>query len=56
MFEAWCESPLNAVMLTGYSVEGTLAKTLQTEPSHVERYVEEAKRGCLFIMSIQKKT
>ncbi len=25
-------------MLTGYSVEGTLAKNLQTEPAFIERY------------------
>lgn len=32
LLESWCEDPRNTVLLTGYSVEGTLARTLQTEP------------------------
>jgi hypothetical protein len=34
--EAWCEDGRNAVLLTGYSVEGTMAKHLQTDPTHIE--------------------
>ncbi len=36
LLEAWCEDSRNAVLLTGYSVEGTMAKLLQTDPSHIE--------------------
>ena len=36
LLEAWCEDSRNAVLLTGYSVEGTMAKLLQTDPTHID--------------------
>ena len=32
LFDAWCEDAKNGVVLAGYSVEGTLARTLETNP------------------------
>merc|ERR1719204_1717201 len=36
LFEKWCMDVKNAVIVAGYSVEGTLAKHILTEPSKVE--------------------
>jgi len=36
LFDAWCEDAKNGVVLAGYSVEGTLARTLETNPLEVE--------------------
>jgi cleavage and polyadenylation specificity factor subunit 3 len=35
LFEMWCEDQRNGVILTGYCVEGTLAKLLLQEPAEV---------------------
>lgn len=35
LFERWCTEKRNGVILPGYSVEGTLAKTLLTEPTEI---------------------
>lgn len=37
LFERWCTSKQNGLVLTGYSVEGTLAKKLMTEPESITR-------------------
>jgi Cft2 family RNA processing exonuclease len=36
LFDRWCEDPRNGVVLAGYSVEGTLARRLESNPSEVE--------------------
>jgi cleavage and polyadenylation specificity factor subunit 3 len=36
LFDSWCEDAKNGVVLAGYSVEGTLARTLETNPLEVE--------------------
>lgn len=36
LFEMWCQSERNGVLLPGYCVEGTLAKTILSEPEMVE--------------------
>ncbi|KAH3662360.1 hypothetical protein OGAPHI_005612 [Ogataea philodendri] len=35
ILEKWCPDPRNSCILTGYSVEGTMAKSLLTEPSEI---------------------
>jgi hypothetical protein len=35
LFEKWCEDERNGVVLAGYSVEGTLAKKLLSEPEEI---------------------
>lgn len=35
LFERWCVDKRNGVLLPGYSVEGTLAKKIQTKPSTI---------------------
>ena len=35
LFEAWCTDKRNGVVLPGYCVEGTLAKKILSEPSHI---------------------
>lgn len=35
LFEAWCTDKRNGVIIPGYSVEGTLAKLILTEPSEI---------------------
>ncbi|KAI3382327.1 hypothetical protein SNEBB_003363 [Seison nebaliae] len=35
LFENWCSDPRNGVIIAGYSVEGTLAKHLSTNPTEV---------------------
>lgn len=37
LFERWCTNKRNGLVLTGYSVEGTLAKKVLTEPEMVTR-------------------
>ena len=36
LFDRWAEEPRNGVILAGYSVEGTLARKLETNPVEVE--------------------
>jgi cleavage and polyadenylation specificity factor subunit 3 len=36
LFDRWCEDAKNGVVLAGYSVEGTLARTLESNPVEVE--------------------
>ena len=36
LFEMWCENRKNGVIIPGYAVEGTLAKTVQHDPDTVE--------------------
>ena len=35
LFEDWCDDPTNGVVLAGYSVEGTLAKKLLSDPEEI---------------------
>ncbi|KAL4719861.1 hypothetical protein ACJJTC_019763 [Scirpophaga incertulas] len=35
LFEAWCTDPKNGVIIAGYCVEGTLAKSILSEPEEV---------------------
>lgn len=35
LFERWCSDPRNGVIIAGYSVEGTLAKKLMSEPEEI---------------------
>lgn len=37
LFERWCGNKLNGVVVSGYSVEGTLAKKLEHEPEAITR-------------------
>lgn len=37
LFERWCTSKQNGLVLSGYSVEGTLAKKVLTEPETITR-------------------
>lgn len=36
LFDRWAEDPRNGVILAGYSVEGTLARRLESNPAEVE--------------------
>jgi len=36
LFEKWCENSQNGVIITGYSVEGTLAKYILGEPNEIK--------------------
>ena len=35
LFEMWCEDQRNGLVIPGYVVEGTLAKDVISEPSHI---------------------
>lgn len=35
LFERWCEDPKNCVIIAGYSVEGTLARDILSNPSEI---------------------
>jgi cleavage and polyadenylation specificity factor subunit 3 len=35
LFELWCSDKRNGVVLPGYCVEGTLAKTIMSEPEDI---------------------
>ena len=35
LFEMWCTNPRNGVIIAGYCVEGTLAKTVLSEPEEI---------------------
>lgn len=35
LFEMWCSEPKNGVIIAGYCVEGTLAKTILSEPEEI---------------------
>ncbi|XP_055617627.1 cleavage and polyadenylation specificity factor 73 [Toxorhynchites rutilus septentrionalis] len=35
LFETWCTDPKNGVIIAGYCVEGTLAKTVLSEPEEI---------------------
>lgn len=35
LFETWCSDPKNGVIIAGYCVEGTLAKTILSEPEEI---------------------
>lgn len=35
LFEQWCEDERNGIVFTGYSVEGTLAKTVMNKPNEI---------------------
>ncbi|ORE00538.1 CPSF3 [Hepatospora eriocheir] len=36
LFESWCTNPKNGVVISGYSVEGTLAKEILKEPNEIQ--------------------
>jgi Cft2 family RNA processing exonuclease len=35
LFEAWCESSQNTVIIADFAVQGTLAREIKNSPSHV---------------------
>jgi cleavage and polyadenylation specificity factor subunit 3 len=35
LFESWCTDSKNGVIIAGYCVEGTLAKTILSEPEEI---------------------
>ncbi|KAH8024820.1 hypothetical protein MRX96_005528 [Rhipicephalus microplus] len=39
LFESWCTDPKNGVIIAGYCVEGTLAKTILSEPEEIATMV-----------------
>ncbi|KAF3926828.1 hypothetical protein ABW20_dc0101750 [Dactylellina cionopaga] len=41
LLERWCPDPKNGVVLTGYSVEGTLAKSILNEPTEIQAFKKE---------------
>ncbi|KAJ6263519.1 hypothetical protein Dda_2083 [Drechslerella dactyloides] len=41
LLERWCPDPKNGVVLTGYSVEGTLAKSILNEPLEIQAFKKE---------------
>ncbi|KAK6353082.1 endoribonuclease ysh1 [Orbilia brochopaga] len=41
LLERWCPDPKNGVILTGYSVEGTLAKSILNEPTEIQAFKKE---------------
>lgn len=47
LFERWCGNKLNSVIVSGYSVEGTLTKKLEHEPDMITRLDgRQAKVAC----------
>lgn len=47
LFERWCGNKLNSIVISGYSVEGTLAKKLEHEPETITRLDgRQAKVAC----------
>lgn len=47
LFERWCTNRKNGLVLTGYSVEGTLAKKVLSEPQHITRLDgRQVRREC----------
>lgn len=47
LFERWCGNKLNSIVISGYSVEGTLAKKLENEPEVITRLDgRQAKVAC----------
>lgn len=47
LFERWCGNKLNSIVISGYSVEGTLAKRLEHEPEAITRLDgRQAKVAC----------
>lgn len=47
LFERWCTNKQNGLVLSGYSVEGTLAKHVLTEPDTIPRLDgRHVKRAC----------
>ena len=48
LFDKWAEDPRNGVILAGYSVEGTLARTLEAQPTEVDSLsLRKLTRRCL---------
>ncbi|KAF3927023.1 hypothetical protein ABW21_db0203663 [Orbilia brochopaga] len=47
LLERWCPDSKNGVILTGYSVEGTLAKSILNEPTEIQAFKREhtSRRG-----------
>lgn len=39
LFESWCTDSKNGVIIAGYCVEGTLAKTILSEPEEITTMV-----------------
>lgn len=35
LFEAWCESPANTVIIADFAVQGTLAREILSSPTHI---------------------
>ncbi len=35
LFDAWCEDPRNGIVICDFAVQGTLAREIQSSPSHV---------------------
>ncbi|EWC47091.1 hypothetical protein DRE_03460 [Drechslerella stenobrocha 248] len=47
LLERWCPDSKNGVILTGYSVEGTLAKSILNDPTEIQAFKKEntSRRG-----------
>lgn len=45
LLERWAPDPKNGVIITGYSVEGTMAKMIQTEPESIQAITSERVGG-----------
>jgi cleavage and polyadenylation specificity factor subunit 3 len=52
LFEMWCSDAKNGVIIPGYSVEGTLAKKITTEPQYVTLSNGVSKRLLMSVKSI----
>ncbi|KAJ8613827.1 hypothetical protein CTAYLR_004916 [Chrysophaeum taylorii] len=52
LFERWCQDPKNGVIIAGYSVEGTLAKKLMSEPEEVQALDGRALQRKCAVVSI----
>ncbi|PWW77399.1 Metallo-hydrolase/oxidoreductase [Tuber magnatum] len=45
LLERWCPDPRNGLVITGYSVEGTMAKQIMNEPTEIPAVVTANRSG-----------
>jgi cleavage and polyadenylation specificity factor subunit 3 len=45
LLERWSPSDKNGVVITGYSVEGTMAKSIMTEPDQIQAIMSRSTGG-----------
>jgi cleavage and polyadenylation specificity factor subunit 3 len=45
LLERWAPSDKNGVIITGYSVEGTMAKQIMQEPDHIQAVMSRSVAG-----------